>query len=85
VVSPITASQESGDKVRTEAARLGVGVSDAMRQIQLPAGCDRKLDEVELTPEQRDVFRDVSGHLAHEVLAPIVNGPAWDALPDPVK
>jgi hypothetical protein len=85
VVSPITASQQSGDKVRIEAVRLGVGVADAVRSIQLPSGGDRKLGEVELTPEQRDVFRDVSGRLAHEVLSSIVNGPAWDGLPDVVK
>jgi hypothetical protein len=41
--------------------------------------------EVKLEPEQRDIFADVGGHLAHEILAPIVNSPQWDALPPLVQ
>lgn len=84
-ILPITTTEESTDKVRTEAARLGVGTSKAPKEVQLPAGGDRKLGKVELNAQQRDVFADVGGHMAYEALSYMVNSPSWDALPDMVK
>lgn len=84
-VSPITTIGESSDSVRSEAARLGVGVAKTPDSITLPSGHDRKLGEVKLTPEQQDVFADTAGHIAYNVLNPVVNSASWDALPDMVK
>lgn len=81
-ITPITRSTTSTDKVRTEAARLGVGVAKAPDHIELPAGRDPKLGKVELTPAQRDVFADKAGHMAHQILTQIVNSPSWETMPD---
>ena len=40
---------------------------------------------IELTAEQRDVFAQVSGKNAMEILAPIVNAPDWERTPDFAK
>lgn len=84
-ISPVTASTESQDKVRTEAARLGVGVSKAPDSVELPAGRDKKLGKIELTPQQRDIFADKAGHMAHQILTQLVNSPSWEAMPDMVQ
>jgi len=81
-ISPITVSTESTDKVRTEVARLGVGVSKAPDNIELPAGRDPKLGKIELTPEQRDIFAEKSGKVAYEGIQLMVNSPWWDTMPD---
>jgi hypothetical protein len=41
--------------------------------------------KVQLTPQQRDVFGDVAGHLAHSVMDQLVNSPSWATMPDMVK
>lgn len=84
-VAPVTSSTTSTDRVRTEAARLGVGVSKAPDHIELPAGRDSKLGKVELTPQQKDIFADKSGHMAHQILSQMVNLPSWETLPDMVQ
>jgi len=81
-ITPITTSETSTDKVRLEAARLGVGVAKAPDSIELPAGRDKKLGKIELTPEQRDVFADKAGRTAHQILTQLVNSPSWGAMPD---
>ena len=81
-ISPITMMKASNDKVRMEAARLGIGVSKAPDHIQLPSGKDPKLGRVDLTSEQRDIFADKAGHMAYHVLSQLVNSPTWDNLPD---
>lgn len=81
-VLPIATSTMSQDKVRLEAARLGVGAAKAPDYIELPAGRDPKLGRVELTPEQRDVFATEAGKLAYRILSQMVNSPTWDNLPD---
>lgn len=83
-VMPITKKTESDDKVRSEAARLNISAGDAPKQIHVGRGTGKPGD-VKLEPEQRDIFTDVGGHLAMEILAPIVNSPAWDALPPLVQ
>lgn len=81
-ISPITQMTASTDKVRTEAARLGIGVSKAPDHIELPAARDSKLGKVKLTSDQRDIFAKESGQLAYRVLDQLVNNPTWDNLPD---
>lgn len=84
-ISPITERSAMADKVRMEAARLGVSVAQAPRAINLPAAGQSDLGKVALSPEQRDVFADTSGHMAHQVLSALVGSPSWDALPRAVQ
>lgn len=84
VVSPITESKESEDKVRSEAARLDVSVANAPKKIHLGRGTG-KIGDVKLEPEQQDIFEDVGGHFAYKVLSEIVNAPGWDKIPDLVQ
>lgn len=84
-ILPVTRSQISDDKVRSEAARLKVGSAPAPKTTHLPAAGDRKLGEIELTPEQRDIFGSVAGKTAYDALNGYVNSPSWDLLPDMMK
>jgi hypothetical protein len=84
-ISPITERTLSDDPVRKEAARLGVGNAEAPKSIEMPSGGDAKLGKVTLTQEQRDIFGDKAGHLAHDILTPMVNSPGWAYMPDFVK
>ena len=83
-LSPVTETTESTDKVRIEAARLNISAGDAPKKVHVGRGSG-KLGDVKLEPEQRDVFADVAGHLAHDVLTSVVNSPGWDELPDLIK
>jgi hypothetical protein len=83
-LSPIVESKESADPVRAEAARLNISAGDTPKKVHVGRGSG-KLGDVKLTPEQKDVFGDVAGHLAHDVLSQIVSGPGWEGLPDLVK
>ncbi len=83
-VTPITVVTESEDKVRTEAARLGISVSAPPKEITVVPGAG-KMGKVEILPEDRNAFAIARGKLAHEVLTKIVNDPQWDALPPLVK
>ena len=84
VISPVAIKDVSQDPVRAEAARLGVGASRAPQSISLPSA-GTGLGKVDLTPEQRDVFGDVSGHLAYKVMDQMVHSPGWEYMPDFVK
>ncbi len=83
-ISPITESKQSEDKVRTEAARLGVSVADTPKKTHIGKGSG-KAGDVKLEPEERDRFAQVGGQLAHEILTQIVNQPTWDLLLDITK
>ena len=84
--SPMTTTQESEDKVLTEATRLKVGITAAPKRIEMPTGgLDAKLGKIELTPEQRTTFAETSGELVHRIMDRIVNEPRWDTTPDLIK
>lgn len=85
VVSPIKTKTESDDPVRSEAARLGVGVSGAPKSVDLGGAYDRSLTSVKLTPEQKDIFSETSGKLAYQYLSPIVNADSWERRSDMEK
>lgn len=85
LISPITSIPVETDPVRKEFSRLQLDLNKAPTSITLPSGPDKKLGSVKLTPQQRDVFGDVAGHIAYNVLAPIVNAPEWKDLPDLTK
>lgn len=83
-VFAVKTSKESDDPVRKEAARLKVGTPEAPKSIDLPAG-GTGLGKVQLTQEQRDIFGSEAGHLAHDIMAPMVNSPGWQYMPDFAK
>lgn len=83
-ISPIQESAESTDKVRTEAARLGLSVADTPKKTHI-GRLSGKMGDVKLEPEERDRFADVGGHLAYQLLQPIVNGENWEGLSDLAK
>lgn len=85
LVSPITSIPVEKDPVRTEFSRLQLDLNKAPMSITLPSGPDKKLGKVALTPQQRDIFGDVAGHMAYDILAPLVNAPDWKSKPDLVK
>ncbi len=84
-IGPSRIMEPSQDKVKTEAARLGVSAPKTPEYITLPAARDRKLGKVELTPEQQTMYAMIAGRKAHELLAPLVNAPEWDKRPDFIK
>jgi hypothetical protein len=44
-----------------------------------------KFGEVELTPEQKQAYTEVSGQFAHRMLEQIIDNPNWDNTPKLVK
>jgi len=82
VGSPFTVSAASTDKVRTEASRLGFATPDIPKNLDvIPGHAFGKLDKVQLTPEQKDVFASESGQFAYQELSKIVNSDGWDHQP----
>jgi len=80
--SPFTISGASTDKVRTEASRLGFATPDIPKNLDvIPGHQFGKLDKVQLTPAQKDVFATESGQLAYQELSKIVNSDGWDHQP----
>lgn len=84
-VLPIATSEASKDKVRTEAMRLELAIQDVPKFMQERGPFNPKDKRVELTDEQRDVWRQVSGSRAMEILSPIVNAQDWERIPDFAK
>ena len=84
-VMPIATTQASQDKVRTEAMRLHVAIADAPKYIQEKGPLNPSDQRVKLTQPQRDIFKEVAGKSAMSILAPIVNAPDWDSVPDFVQ
>ena len=85
IIGPITVTTESDDKVRSEAARLGLGVGPTRKFIELKDMGEDDLGRVNLTPEQRDVFAEQSGKMAYTILDQLVNSPGWDDMPDIIQ
>jgi len=83
--SPIAMSKESQDKVRSEAMRLELAISDIPKQMFEPGPLTARERKIEYTPGQRDLAREVSGKWAMSILAPIVNDKDWDSIPDYAK
>lgn len=80
--SPFTTTAISTDKVRTEAARLGFASPQKPGTIDVIPGVRLgKADQVELTPERKDIFNTRAGQLAYDVLQQAVNAPGWDQQP----
>ena len=81
-VMPVAVTQVSEDKVRSEAQRLQLAISDVPKYIMEKGPFKSDEKRTELTPEQRDIMKQVSGKTAMQWLAPIVNAPDWNRIPD---
>ena len=84
VVGPVRELKITQDKVRLEAARLDISMAAAPKKTHIGKGTG-KLGDVELTPEERNLFQKVGGEMAHKVLTNIVNAPGYDDIPPLVK
>ncbi len=84
-VLPVQTSKVAEEKVRTEAVRLAVAIADAPKYVQERGPFKPSEKRIELSDFQRDVFRQVSGGKAMEILSPIVNAPDWERIPDFAK
>lgn len=84
-VMPVATSEVSKDKVKTEAVRLEIAMSPAPKFLVEKGPFKPSDKRIELTAEQRDVFAQVSGKNAMEILAPIVNASDWERIPDFAK
>jgi hypothetical protein len=84
-VMPVATSEVSKDKVKTEAVRLEIAMSPAPKFLVEKGPFKPSDKRIELTAEQRDVFAQVSGKNAMEILAPIVSAPDWERIPDFAK
>jgi hypothetical protein len=84
-VMPVARTEASDDKVKTEAVRLQIAIADAPRFITEKGPFNPKDKRLEIQPEQRDIMREVSGKNAMTILAPIVNAPDWQSIPDFAK
>lgn len=84
-VMPVAKSQISEDKVKTEAVRLQLAIQDAPKFVTERGPFNPKDKRIELSAEQRDIFREVAGKNAMSILGPIVSAPDWDRIPDFAK
>lgn len=84
-VLPIQQTEASKDLVKTEAVRLWLGIADAPEFAEERAPLNARDKQIKLTQEQRDIYRQVAGKNAMEILSPIVNDPDWKKLPDFVQ
>jgi hypothetical protein len=81
-VLPIATNAAATEKVKQEAVRLQFAIADAPRFVEERGPFQARDKRTEYTPEQRNVFREVTGKAAMEILRPIVNDPDWDRTPD---
>jgi len=84
-VMPVATSEESKDKVKSEAMRLEFPIADIPKAMFESGPLKAKERKVEFTGEQRNLAREVSGKWAMSILAPIVNAEDWGGIPDFAK
>jgi len=79
---PIATSEKSKDKVKLEAERLQVAIGDAPKYLYEQGPVRPAEKRIELSAEQKDIFKQVAGKEAMNILAPIVNSPAYEQWGD---
>lgn len=84
-VLPVATSKIAEEKVRTEAVRLQVAIADAPKNVTEKGPFKPSEKRVELSDVERDIYRQVAGGSAMEILRPIVNSPDWERTPDFAK
>lgn len=83
-ISPVQEQKISDDKVRQEVARLDISVPTAPKKTHIGAGTG-KIGDIDLTPEEKDVFATEGGKMAKDILTQMVNDPSWDSAPDIIQ
>lgn len=83
-IAPLKVTKESADKVRTEAARLGVSSSKPPKNVDVGINMGR-VGLVELTDQQKTKFATDAGQLTYRIVEPVVNSPLWDKTPDLIQ
>jgi len=84
-VMPVATTKVSADKVKTEAVRLSIAIADAPKSVIERGPLKPSDKKIELTDVERDIYRQVAGGSAMEILRPIVNAPDWERTPDFAK
>jgi hypothetical protein len=84
-VMPVATTKEATEKVKTEAVRLQIAIADAPKAVFERGPFKPSDKKVELSDVERDIFRQVAGGSALELLRPIVNAPDWARTPDFAK
>lgn len=78
--SPFSISPQFTDKVRTEAARLHFATPEIPKSLDVIPGTDfGKIDKIQLTSEQKDMFATTSGQMAYNIIQQEVVKPDWDS------
>jgi hypothetical protein len=83
-VFPIQISEASDDPVRKEAMRLAISVAAPPKKMHFGANTG-KIGDVKLTPEQTQKFQEVSGNMAHDIMAQVIASGSWATMPDIAK
>jgi len=84
-VLPVATSKASTDKVKTEAVRLQLAITNAPESVFERGPLKPSERKVELSQQQKDVYQQASGTFAMSVLSPFVNSADWDRLPNFVQ
>lgn len=84
-IMPVATSKIADEKVKTEAVRLQIAIADAPKFVQEKGPFKPSEKRIELSDVERDIFRQVAGGSAMELLRPIVNAPDWERTPDFAK
>ena len=83
-ISPVTETTISKEEIRLELDRLGISIPTTPKKLHVGRGTG-KMGEIELSPEQRNKYGEVSGAFAERILSAAVNNPQWADTPLPVK
>lgn len=84
-VMPVQVTEASKDKVKTEAVRLQIAIADAPKYVVEKGPFNPSDKRIELTGEQRDIMKEVTGKQAMFVLSGLVNSPDWKHTPEYAK
>ena len=84
-VLPVNVAEETKNKVKAEAMRMGLALTDVPRVLYESGPLKQSERKIELKPEQLDFAKAVSGKAAMDILGPMVASPDWDKIPDFAK
>lgn len=85
-ISPITETKVSEDAIRKDMAKLGIAPAKAPKNLTVGVGLG-KLGKVELTPEQKQIYTQVSGKMIQTIMGNTIKmaGPGWENINDRIK
>jgi len=80
-IFPVNVQKVSDDLIRQEMKRLNITIPNNPKTLRVVKGAG-KYGEIELTPEQKDIYARTSGAALKPMLDTLVHDPQWEALPD---